>query len=232
MDETKVNASWKNFQISVFDFFVHISVRSWPSPFFYEEANVAIHVNSVRINDNDLQRAASVRIQNVSPQLFITSFGNEPSPLEKMRQFLSKIDPKINVNKSDVAIFSINSEEKHPPVVRVYFTILSKAWKKIKTSTALNGLASLNRGALERAIGYGAEILQVGVNSCVFEGCGEGCTSSIVATHDGNPLQGELKIFMQTDEGNIKIVLISILHICACKIDLVTLCKTYTSYTK
>lgn len=97
---------------------------------------------------------------------------NGQSQYENLKEYLAY---KFNASTDDVAIFSIMPENRSPEILQIYYTLLNHR----KSPTFLNGLISVHRHELEAELGLGTEVVQVGVNDCVFENCGPGCKTML-----------------------------------------------------
>lgn len=134
-----------------------------------EKATAHVKVLVETVTDTAFNSAGSLRIQNIDAETFIRKFDDGPSMYEQLRTYLSD---KMAVPKQNVAIFSVMSEDRHPPVIQVYFAVRGSPYK---SATYLNGVLSQNRYDLEQTLGRGVQIVQVNVDDCVFESCEYGC---------------------------------------------------------
>ncbi|XP_061573337.1 neural-cadherin, partial [Cololabis saira] len=161
---------------------VRVSDRTWP------DVTSAAQVDVTELHQDALQRAASIRLTNLTVEEFFTSSGGgDQSRFHRLGRALSEI---LQILPKNVQIFSVaNSSQPGEKALNVWFAAHGSPYYKAEK---LHGYVAANKAKLEAALGV--SVSQVGVDDCPYTECSQsgGCSNEVsfgqtpVALSSGN----------------------------------------------
>ncbi|XP_030606404.1 neural-cadherin [Archocentrus centrarchus] len=146
-----------------------VSDDTWP------DVTSTVRVDVTELHQDALQRAASIRLSNLTvEEFFSSSSGGEESRFSHLGRMLAEL---LQILPENVQIFSVGDASKQGrKALNVWFVAHGSPYYKAEK---LHGYVAANKAKLEAILGV--SISQVGVDDCPYTDCSQsgGCSNEV-----------------------------------------------------